>query len=115
MGLLQYSPKIHKAARLILADLMVEKASKSLSIIVGLKWSNLAIASLVNTKTSAAEASSFTESDKNSISNGITFGATSGNLIQQECKVRTKSCLYFPVSDSSTRLPAPVPEVLLIS
>ena len=42
-----------------------------------LKWAIFAIASLVKWITSIAEASSFTESDKKSINNGITFAATS--------------------------------------
>ena len=80
---------------------------------VGLNSSNFAIASLVNIKTSAAEDSSLTESDKKSISNGITFDATSGNLIQHECNVLTSNCLYLLVSSTSPF--EPDPEVLFIS
>lgn len=95
--------------------LIVEKASKSLSMMVERKCSNLAMASRVKISTSEAEASSLTESDRNSIRRGMTVAATSGNLMQHECNVRTRSCLYLLVSSTSPRAPAPVPEVLLIS
>ena len=35
------------------------------------------------------------------LTNGITCAAMSGNLTLQACRVRTRSCLYFPVSSCS--------------
>lgn len=75
------------------------KSKLCTSIISGLKLSNFCIASLTKTNTSPAANSLL--SDKNSIRTGITAPATSGNLIQQECRVLTSNCLYFPVSSCS--------------
>ena len=48
-------------------------------------------------------------SERKSTNTGITDAATSGNLIEQACKVLTRSCLYFPESYCS------LPDVLITS
>lgn len=115
-----YSPKIQMAARWTLTDLqerqldngwqdgesrayLIErKASNSFSIISGRSPSNFWIASRTKTNTSAAANSLVSE--RNSVRTGITVAEISGNLMQHEWRVRTKSCRYFPVSSCSVVL-----------
>jgi len=78
------------------------KDSISLEMIKGCKCSNRWMASLMNKRTSVAASSLL--SDRNSRRTGITVAAMSGNLMQQECSVRTNNCRYFPVSSCSTTL-----------
>lgn len=94
-----YSPNIHTAARCTFDDLIDGNASINFSIINLRNVANFCIASRIKINTSVAP-NSFV-SDKNSTKTGMTVAATSGNLIEQLCNVRTNNCRYFPVSSCS--------------
>uniref|UniRef100_A0A1A9WVA9 Uncharacterized protein n=1 Tax=Glossina brevipalpis TaxID=37001 RepID=A0A1A9WVA9_9MUSC len=88
------TPNIQTAARCILDDLICAKASVKCPIIKLRRDGNFCIASRIKIKTSAAANSLV--SDKNSTNTGITLPATSGNLMEHECKVLTNSWRYLP-------------------
>jgi len=85
----QYSPRIQSAARWILTLFIMGKASNSFSTIIPRRLLNLVMTSRTNMRTSMAASSLV--SDRNSMRRGMTDEATSGNLMQVECKVRTNS------------------------